>query len=50
MKKQQIRISDYYYVLVAFGYVATLVFSGMRPGVFGAVLMVLVLLELFLRR
>jgi len=45
----KISISELYYILVALGYVATLVFTGMRPGVLGAFLMVLVLLELFLR-
>ncbi len=45
-----LRISQLYYVLVALGYVATLVFAGMRPGVFGAALMVLVAAELVLRK
>ena len=48
MKK--IRISEIYYIVVAAGYVATLAFSGMRPGVLGAFLMVLVLGELFFRK
>lgn len=48
MKK--ISISEIYYVLVALGYIATLAFSGMRPGVFGAFLMALVLGELIFRR
>lgn len=39
-----------YYVLVALGYASTLLFAGMRPGVFGAVLMALVLAELVLRK
>ena len=49
-KIKQIRISDWYYILVALGYVATLVFGGMRPGVFGAALMVLAVAELIWRR
>ncbi|MCR5474505.1 MAG: hypothetical protein K6F28_04800 [Lachnospiraceae bacterium] len=44
MKK--IKISEIYYILTALGYVTTLVFTGMRPGVFGAFLMVLVLAQL----
>ena len=34
---RKITIADWYYVRVALGYVATLAFSGMRPGVFAAV-------------
>ncbi|MCR5831987.1 MAG: hypothetical protein K6G67_07610 [Lachnospiraceae bacterium] len=40
------QISEWYYVLVALGYVATLVFAGMRPGVFAAALMVLVFAQM----
>ena len=43
-------ISEWYYVLVSLGYVATLAIAGMRPGVFAAALMVLVLAELILRK
>ncbi len=43
---KKIRISEWYYILVALGYVATLVLSGMRPGVFAAALMVLVAVQL----
>ena len=39
-----------YYVLVALAYVSTLAFSGMRPGVAGAALMVAVSAELVVRR
>ncbi len=47
---RKITIADWYYVLVALGYVATLAFSGMRPGVFAAALMVLVLAQMIVRR
>lgn len=45
---KNIRISEIYYILAGLGYVATLVFAGMRPGVFGAFLMGLVLIELMI--
>lgn len=44
------RISDWYYILAAVSYVLTLIFPGMRPGVFGALLMLLVLVELAVRK
>ena len=47
---RNIKISEWYYVLVCLGYVATLVFAGMRPGVFAAVLMAAVLAELIICR
>ena len=47
---KKIKISEWYYVLVALGYVATLALAGMRPGVFGAILMVLVLAQLILSK
>ena len=43
-------IGEWYYILAVLGYMATLAFSGMRPGVLGAGLMVLVLGELVLRK
>ncbi len=43
------RISDLYYILAVLSYVSTLLISGMRPGVFGGALMVLVLAELAIR-
>ena len=46
----KVRLSEIYYILAVLGYVATLAFAGMRPGVFGAALMVLVLAELMVRR
>ena len=45
-KISKFQISEWYYVLVALGYVATLVFAGMRPGVFAAALMVLVFAQM----
>ena len=45
-KIAKFQISEWYYVLVALGYVATLVFAGMRPGVFAAALMVLVFAQM----
>ncbi|MCR5591573.1 MAG: hypothetical protein K6F73_08565 [Lachnospiraceae bacterium] len=50
MDFSKIRISNAYYILVALGYVLTLVFADMRPGVFGAFLMILVLGELILKK
>ncbi len=50
MDIRKIRIADWYYILVALGYVATLAFAGMRPGVFGAALMVLVLAQTLIVR
>lgn len=44
------RISDLYYIFAVLSYVLTLVISGMRPGVAGAALMVLVLAELVIRK
>lgn len=44
------RISDLYYILAVISYVSTLFVNGMRPGVFGAALMVLVLAELAVRK
>ncbi|MBO4266915.1 MAG: hypothetical protein J5910_06960 [Lachnospiraceae bacterium] len=44
------RISEWYYELAVLGYVATLAFGGMRPGVFGAILMVLVVAELIFQK
>ncbi len=43
---RKFKISEWYYVLAVLGYVLTLVISQMRPGVFGALLMVLVIAEL----
>ncbi len=45
-KLKRIGISEWYYILVAAGYVATLFIAQMRPGVFGAFLMALVVCEL----
>ncbi len=50
MDFKKIRISNLYYILVAIGYALTLVIAGMRPGVFGAFLMLLVLGELILKK
>ena len=47
-KLGKIKISEWYYVLVAAGYVATLFVAQMRPGVFGAFLMALVVCELII--
>ena len=47
---KNIQISELYYVLVALAYVSTLVFAGMRPGVFATILMVAVLAELIFRK
>lgn len=44
------RISVYYYAAVALGYISTLLFSGMRPGVFATALLLLVLGELLLKK
>ena len=49
-RSKSIQISEIYYVLVALGYVATLVIAPMRPGVFATVLMALVLAELLIRK
>ena len=47
---RNIHISEYYYILMAIAYVLTLVFSGMRPGVCGALLMAAVALQLILEK
>ena len=39
------RISDWYYILAVLCYTSTLVFEGVRPGVFGFAVMVLVFIE-----
>ncbi|MCR5302047.1 MAG: hypothetical protein K6E49_06365 [Lachnospiraceae bacterium] len=47
---KNIRISEIYYPLIAIAYAATLIFSSMRPGVCGAVLMLIVLAESIVRK
>nr|MCR5687839.1 hypothetical protein [Lachnospiraceae bacterium] len=50
MDIRKLRISEIYYILIALGYVSTLFIYGMRPGIFGAFLMVLVIAELAFSR
>lgn len=45
--KKEIKLSNYYYLLVFIGYALTLVINFMRPGVFGALLMILIFLQIF---
>lgn len=45
-----VHLSDYYYLLVTFGYILTLFVTQMRPGLFATLLMFLVILELVLKR
>lgn len=47
---QNIHLSDYYYLLVSFGYILTLFVTQMRPGLFAALLMLIVILELILKK
>lgn len=45
-----VHLSDYYYLLVSFGYLLTLFVTQMRPGLFATLLMLFVSLELLLKR
>ncbi len=45
-----VHLSDYYYLLVFFGYILTLFVTQMRPGIFATMLMLIVILELILKR
>ena len=45
-----VHLSDYYYLLVTFGYILTLFVTQMRPGLFATLLMFLVILELILKK
>ncbi|MBO4901392.1 MAG: hypothetical protein J5518_01175 [Lachnospiraceae bacterium] len=47
---EKYRFYDLYYILVALGYLSTLLIKGMRPGVFATLLMFFAALELALRR
>ncbi|MBR3642923.1 MAG: hypothetical protein IKN57_05385, partial [Parasporobacterium sp.] len=49
-KWSEFRIYGIYYVLVVLGYTVTLAFSGMRPGIFATLLMLLIIAELLLHR
>ncbi len=49
-KLKKTRLSDIYYILVALCYVSTLFVPGIRPGVAGTFLMVLVLAELIVHK
>lgn len=44
------RVSEYYYILVIIGYFLTMLFDGMRPGVFATLLMMVIAVELFFRK
>lgn len=43
-------VSEVYYFLVVLGYTLTLLFKGMRPGVFAGMLMIFILIALFFRK
>lgn len=45
-----IHLSDYYYLLAVSGYVLTLFIKQMRPGLFASLLMIIVILEVVLRK
>ncbi len=49
-KMKEWNLSEWYYPFVMFGYLLTLILSGMRPGVLGAVLLLCVAAELVIKK
>lgn len=50
LKAKKIRLSEWYYLIVAVGYIMTLVSENIRPGIIASVLLVLVAGQLLLNR